>query len=417
MNSLELCWHKESCVLPTGLQLALRILLKRSHVMPLPDSCTFIVLNFMRRDTWGIAEYLCSSYYHNILLYGSHGENNALDALLYLAMNPSTQTHPQCPTSLSFAQDLLISVLSYTVCVSACMYTCVFFTQHFLLVLLSIYSFFTSEIPLIVYSIERTWEYPAPLEPLGGVILLATVSPVLFFFRCSPISGCLQGFITAISNNVIVHLQQTYIHVITGSSVSCCTSLLTRKSSTVWPYFTILGALRTSVLLPEARVMPESDQFPAIQKLSDRHSYRHDCFCYWSYKDILRLLSAVLTLPVLSLQGCLFPTWCSSKLRLLQQALLHALFLYSESQNGWDLWRSSSPSPGLKQGHLKQAVQDHGQILFGTSPKYPSFFYNQPLDTYVRWQDSSIWAFSSLVFLSVLSAFPCRIKVPIPKQS
>lgn len=114
-------------MLPTDLQPALRNLLKWSHAVPLPDSCTLTVLNFMRRDTWGTTEYLCSSYYPNVLLYGSHGENYSLDALLHLAMNPGTQTHPQCPSLLSFAQDLLISSLSYTVHVSACMHTHMYF--------------------------------------------------------------------------------------------------------------------------------------------------------------------------------------------------------------------------------------------------------------------------------------------------
>lgn len=141
--------------------------------------------------------------------YDSHGENYAVDAPLHLAMNPATETHPQPPSLLSFAQDLLISGLSYTVFVSACMCTHMY-VLHTALSISSaecIYSFFTSEIPLIVYSVERTCGYPAPLESLGG----NSISCFFFFlfFRCSPISGCLQSSVTAIPDNVIVHLQQT----------------------------------------------------------------------------------------------------------------------------------------------------------------------------------------------------------------
>lgn len=178
MNSSELGWHKESHVLSAGLQSALRSLLKRSHAVPLPDTCPFIVLNFMSRDTWGTTEYLCSSYYHNILRYDSHGENYAVD-VLHLAMNPGTQTHPQHPSLLSFAQDLLISGLSYIVCVSAFMYTHMY-VLHTALSISSaecIYSFFTSEIPLTAYSVERSCGYPVPLESLGG----NSISSFFFF--------------------------------------------------------------------------------------------------------------------------------------------------------------------------------------------------------------------------------------------
>lgn len=203
---------------------------------------------------------------------------------------------PILPTVAQFC------VRSLGVCHMVCRYACIpvyiytytYFLQHFLWVLLSIFVTFPfllpSANPFVAYSTEGTCGYPVQLESLGGATLLAAVPPVF-----SPPLGVVPSLIIykALSllflNSGIAHLQMTYIHATAGSSVSCCTTLLTRKSSTVWPYFTTLGAPGTNVSLPcsldihvRGRTTLGRGQLLRYRNCpSDRHNHRRACCWYW----------------------------------------------------------------------------------------------------------------------------------------
>ena len=76
--------------------------------------------------------------------------------------------------------------------------------------------------------------------------------------------------------------------------------------------------------------------------------------------------------------GSLVPLFCSASVIHLDPSflpcfilpLLRCLLSCFESQNhrmvevGRDLWRSSGPTPVLKQGHLELVAQAHGQMAF-----------------------------------------------------
>lgn len=134
-------------------------------------------------------------------------------------------------------------------------HTRIYFLLLFLWVLLSIFVTFPFSLPFansfVAYSTDGTWAFPVQQEPSGGATLSAAVRPVF-----SPPLGVVPSLIIYKTlslwflNSSIAHLQVTYIPAAAGSLVSRCTTVLTRKSSTVWPYFTTLGALGTNALLP-----------------------------------------------------------------------------------------------------------------------------------------------------------------------
>lgn len=268
-------------------------------------------LNFIRRDIEATVEHLCSSYQCNTLPYGAHSENYVLDALLSCIFQ-QTLVHRHTHAANCCSVLLKISwYLPYSMhaCIYMCIhiYICIYFLQHFLWVLLSISVtcpfLFPSANAFVAYSTERTCRYPVQLEPLGGAILLAEVAPVF-----SPPLGVAPSLVIykALSlpflNSGIAHLQMTYTHATSGSSVSCHTTLLTRKSSTVWPYFTTLGALGANVLLPgytcwekdNAREEPA----PGLRRSqSDRHIHSQACCCYQG-TEVIRIS-----------KGCFLHVW------------------------------------------------------------------------------------------------------------
>lgn len=192
--------------------------------------------------------------------------------------------------------------MPYTVrmCTYSHMHICTIFVQNFLWVLLSIcvtFSFLLcSANPFVAYSIEKTHGYPVQLEPLGGAILLAAV-PSVFSSSLGVVSSLViyKALSLLFLNSGIAHLWMTYIQATAGSSVFSCTTLLTRKSSTVWPYFTTSGALGARVLLPcsldicsGARTVPGKAQLLGYRIVSDRHNDKHAWFCYWGTKVITK---------------------------------------------------------------------------------------------------------------------------------
>lgn len=180
---------------------------------------------------------------------------------LHLAANAYRHTH------IGHCCSVLLKISWYVLCRIAgiCAYlyththtethTCIHFLLYFLWVLLRIFVTFpfllSSVNSLVAYSTNGTWGFPAQQEPSGGVPLSPTVRPVF-----SPPLGVVPSLIIyktlslGFLNSGIAHLQVTYIPATAGSLVSRCTTVLTRKSSTVWPYFTTSGALGTHALLP-----------------------------------------------------------------------------------------------------------------------------------------------------------------------
>lgn len=165
-------------------------------------------------------------------------------------------------THIAHCCSVLLQISWYLLCrmqvyVHTCIHThiSIYFLLHFLWVLLIIFVTFPFLLPfansLVAYSTDRTWGFPVQQEPSGGAPLSPEVRPVF-----SPPLGVVPSLIIYktlsvwFSNSGIAHLQVTYIPAAAGSLVSRCTAVLTRKSSTVWPYFTSSGALGTNAPLP-----------------------------------------------------------------------------------------------------------------------------------------------------------------------